>query len=253
MSLTWFAVAVFFFGLIFGSFFNALVWRWVRKDKMTERHSRCVHCRRHLAAIDLIPVASFVLLGGRCRYCHKPIPWHYPLVELATGLVLVPVALVFGISWTAGVVAVLTLFLEALFLLDLRYSILPDSMTLPGAVVAAIAGVVLGHAYESVLIGGILGAGFFLLQFLLSRGQWIGGGDIRLGALMGLALGWRDLLIALFLAYIAGSIVGLFLVASKRKRWKSHVPFGTFLAVATYCVLLFGEVIWQAYLRLLYQ
>ncbi|MBI3956437.1 MAG: prepilin peptidase [Candidatus Kerfeldbacteria bacterium] len=227
-----------FLGLALGSFLNAFIWRFVRREKITGRHSMCVHCKHRLAAADLVPIASFVLLRGRCRYCRKPIPWHYPVVELATALVLLLPLAVFGLTLAYLCVAVFSLFLELLFLLDLRYSILPDSVTVLALLTGAIVSVVLGRDYSAIIWGAILGAGFFGLQYALSRGAWIGGGDIRLGAAMGAALGWQLLLIALALAYWSGAGVAITLVLTRRKRWKSRLPFGTFLSAATYLTLL---------------
>lgn len=227
-------------GIVFGSFFNAVVWRYRRREKITARHSICVHCGHTLAAGDLIPVLSYLALRGRCRYCHKPIPFFYPLVELATGLVLLLPLAFFGFTLAFVVVAAFSLLLELLFLLDLRYSILPDELTVPAIILGILVGFTIGREYRDILLGGILGAGFFLLQYAISRGRWIGGGDIRLGAVMGCALGVNALLLALFFSYCVGAIVGVILISSKQKRWKSHIPFGTFLTASTYVLLLAG-------------
>lgn len=245
-------IALFILGLIFGSFFNALVWRFLRrKRKITGRHSACVHCGHTLGALDLVPVVSFVLLLGRCRYCQKAIPWHYPVVETATGILLALPALLFGFSLQTVAVALITLFLIPLFLLDLRYKILPDVITLPGLVVAVGVGIASQRSFESLLIGGILGAGFFALQYAVSRGKWIGDGDIRLGGIMGLALGWQLALVALALSYIAGALISVPLLLTQKKQWTSEIPFGVFLTLATYAVLLWGDGLLRWYLQTL--
>lgn len=228
-------------GLAIGSFFNALVWRFRRSEKITDRRSVCPHCRHALGPRDLIPIASYLMLAGRCRYCRKPISIEYPLVELATAIVLLLPLAVWGASGSFVIVACFALFLELLFLLDAHYSILPDSVTLPGIAIGVAVGLVLGRDFSTIVIGGILGAGFFTLQYLVSRGRWIGSGDIRLGAMMGFALGWQLVLIAFAIAYISGAIAALVLIAARRKRLQSQMPFGTFLAAATFVALLAGQ------------
>lgn len=244
--------AFFLIGLIFGSFFNALVWRFVRRKRsMTERHSVCVHCGHDLGVLDLVPVVSFLFLLGRCRYCRKPIPWHYPVVELVTGVLVALPAQLLGFSLQSCALSILALFLIPLFLLDLRYNILPDAITLPGLVVALGVGVVFGRSFGTLAIGGILGAGFFALQYAVSRGKWIGDGDIRLGGMMGLALGWQLTLVALALSYVAGALISVPLLLTQKKQWTSEIPFGIFLTVALYAVLLWGDRLLQWYLQTL--
>lgn len=241
------SILVLLMGLVIGSFFNAFLWRFGRGESVLRSRSRCVHCRHELSALELIPVVSYLVLGGRCRWCKKTIPWHYPVVELATGLLLIPPLSIFGFSETFLAVSFLVLVLEVLFLIDLRYEVLPDEITVPGILLSGIVAYFLGQSFETALLGGILGAGFFAFQHFLSHGRWIGAGDIRLGALMGVTLGWQHLLVALLVAYILGALVSVFMVAGKWKTWQSHVPFGTFLTGATYLVLLWGDQLLNFY------
>ncbi len=245
-------ILLFVLGLMIGSFLNAFVWRFLRQERITDRHSICVHCHHQLGTRDLLPLLSFLLLAGRCRYCRKPIPWHYPVVEFATGILLLPLLYYFGVTWAFAACALLVLALETLFLLDLRYSILPDTITLPSLVLALVFSLSLNRTWDEMLIGGILGAGVFFLQYVLSKGQWIGEGDIRLGAVMGLALGWKLVLVALFLAYFTGALVGVALLATRRTGWRSQIPFGVFLTVATYSTILWGESMLAAYLSIIF-
>ncbi|MFH1171722.1 MAG: prepilin peptidase [bacterium] len=231
---------IFFFGCILGSFFNAVVWRFPRRVRIAARHSICPNCRHALGWFDLVPLISFLFLRGKCRYCAKPISWRYPIIEIATGFLLLPPLAIFGMTATMVVAEVLVLFLILLFLLDFFSSLLPDEITIPALIPAVAVSLLLGRGFSAILLGGILGAGFFALQYVLSRGKWIGSGDIRLGAVMGLALGVQLLALALALAYIVGALVGIFLVIERRKRWKSQIPFGTFLTASTYLVLLIG-------------
>ena len=170
-------------------------------------------------------------LGGRsqCTRCHKKIFW-YDNIPVISFLVLK------GrcrhckkkISWQYPLV---------------------ELATIPAAIFAFIANILLGMDWKSLIFGGIIGGGIFLAQFLLSRGKWIGGGDIRLGAVMGLMLGWQMVLLALFLSYTIGAAISIILVALKYKKFSSKVPFGAFLSSATILVLLYGDKLLGWYLR----
>jgi len=271
---------VFIFGLVIGSFLNALVWRLYKSESLWKRaRSYCVECGKNLQARDLIPILSFIFLGGKCRYCRKKISWQYPLIELATGIFFV---LVFNKYWILSPfwrspvggdigywplnysLILLTVrdwificFLIIIFTYDYKYYLILDKITVPAMVVAVIFNIAIAlnglwmFWIIELLAAGIIGGGFFLLQFWVSKGKWIGGGDIRLGVLMGFMLGLPGVLLALFLAYISGAIVGLGLIAAKKKTMKSQIPFGTFLSAASIMVLLYGGPILSWYLNLL--
>ncbi|MDD5072021.1 MAG: prepilin peptidase [Patescibacteria group bacterium] len=138
-----------------------------------------------------------------------------------------------------------------IFIYDLRWYLILDKVTLPACLAVFIFNLALGVNWLSLVITGAIGASFFLIQFLVSRGRWIGGGDIRLGLLMGLALGQAShLILAILLAYFAGSVIGLGLIAFKKKKWKSEIPLGVFLSSATIFTLFFGDRIVNWYLGL---
>lgn len=263
-----FLVYVFILGALIGSFLNCLIWRLYKREGLWNR-SYCPHCRHQIAWYDNIPVLSFLFLRGRCRYCHIKISWQYPLVELSTAilflisfwinyhsLTIIPANDILGfivhnsrfIIQTLRdffLIAVMTL----IFIYDLRWYLILDRVTLPACALAFITNLILGYDWKYLLLAGVIGAGFFLIQFLISRGKWMGGGDIRLGLLMGLALGWPNILAAIFLAYILGSLVGIFLLWLNKKKMGSQVPLGTFLSVATIVVLFWGDLIVSWYLR----
>lgn len=239
-------------GFFVGSFLNAFTWRFLREDvSIHHGRSQCPHCRHVLAPYDLIPVVSFLLLLGKCRYCGKQISWRYPLAELGVAVASVLCVATFGVTWQALAILTYTFLLAALFLLDLTYSILPDSVTIPAFAIGIAVGILAHRTWFTMVLGGVIGAGFFGLQYAVSRGHWIGSGDIRLGAAMGVALGWRNVLVALLLAYCAGAVVAVILLVTHKKRMHSTIPFGVFLTLATFVVLLFGDVIVSSYLRLL--
>ncbi|OGY84438.1 MAG: hypothetical protein A3F54_00675 [Candidatus Kerfeldbacteria bacterium RIFCSPHIGHO2_12_FULL_48_17] len=248
-----FNIAFFVFGACVGSFLNVVALRLPQKKSFTSGRSHCPHCHKTLNWYELIPVLSFIIQGGKCRTCKKQFSWQYPAVEIATGII-------FFLCWRnlsdSAVVLTLSLVLAALliiiFLIDLRKFLILDAVTLPAGAVALLFSIAMGRSWLEILTGGLVGAGFFLIQFVLSRGKWIGGGDIRLGAVMGLALGWQGLLIALFIAYICGSIIGIFLLATKKMTRKDQLPFGTFLSAATAVMMIYGASITQWFTQQLF-
>ncbi|MDO8571249.1 MAG: prepilin peptidase [bacterium] len=263
-----FSVAlIFLFGLIIGSFINAVLWRLREQEKIALARSMCPACRHVLGFLDLIPLISFFLLRGKCRYCEKPISWSYVLIEAATGILFVLAYLAAGGAAVFETFSAMALFLRNLvfisvliviFFYDFRWYLILDKVTLPSIVVAYIAnGFLLSKSlscvswqqclvqvpWTNLLIGAAIGGGFFLLQYVVSSGRWIGGGDIRLGALMGVMLGYPFIGLALFLAYVVGAVFVLCLLILGKKKFGSQIPFGTFLSAATIATLLYGETI----------
>lgn len=241
------AVLIIVIGLCLGSFLNALACRTGTGQSIARGRSRCPFCKSTIAWYDLIPVVGFAILRAKCRHCYKPISWQYPLVELTTAAALYCLYARFGLTSEFWLAATTTVFLVPIFLTDWRYYIIPDSLSVTGLVVVVILQLWFGVSIKSLFISVFVGAGFFAWQYILSRGQWIGAGDIRLGALMGAALGFSRTLVALFLAYIVGAAVALVLIARGKKQAESHLPFGTFLAVATFVALLCGAEIAEVY------
>ncbi|MBU1131360.1 prepilin peptidase [Patescibacteria group bacterium] len=245
---------LFIFGLIIGSFLNAVIYRLKSGENIVSERSKCPHCRHLLAVKDLVPVLSFIFLRAKCRYCHKKISWQYPLVELATALIFILGYLKYQnefpvLNFQFLVFLVFSCFLIIIFVYDLKHYLIVDKVSLPAFFIALLINLLLGHPLFNLLLASILVAGFFFFQLVLSKGKWIGGGDVRLGLVMGAMLGWPQALIALFLAYISGSIIGLVLIMAKKKEWHSQIPFGTFLSAATLITLLFGQQILEWYSR----
>jgi len=253
-------VYIFIFGLIIGSFLNCLVWRLHTKEGMWNR-SYCPKCKKQIAWYDNLPVLSFIALGGKCRHCKKSISWQYPAVELAAGgLFLAAFMKIFPDSMvlTFSALDFLQLFkfwflisiMIIVFIYDLRWFLILDIITLPAAFIIFIMNVLLGFSWLNLVISGIIGGGFFLVQFVISKGKWIGGGDIRLGLLMGLALGWPNIAVSIMFAYFAGSVAGISLIVGKKKKWGSEIPLGVFLSLATVITLFWGDQILTWYLSI---
>lgn len=267
-------IYVFIFGSVIGSFLNCLIWRLHKGESIMGR-SYCPKCKHQIAWYDNVPILSFIILGGKCRYCGKKISWQYPVVELVTGILFV-VSLVANLSQVVFAEfpnfqfpisnfqiisnfqnSILTShfllltcrdwFLIAvmiiIFIYDLRWYLILDIVTLPACLVVFILNLFIGFTWQNLLISGIIGSSFFLIQFLISRGKWIGGGDVRLGLLVGFALGWPNVILAIFLAYIIGSLVGIGLIVAGQKKWSSKLPLGTFIALSTVIILFFGKYI----------
>ncbi len=272
---------IFLFGLTIGSFINCLIWRLHENEKTWtslfrgkgKSRSYCPKCKKHIAWYDNIPVISFFILRGKCRKCRKSISWQYPIVELITGLLFVVAFLwnqesgirnqelflnsinglipnsLFLINLIRDwfIIAVMII----IFIYDLRWYLILDIVTLPACVVVFILNLMLGISWQNLLFSGIIGGSFFLMQFLISRGKWIGGGDIRLGLLMGLALGWPNVILAILLGYIIGSVVGIGLLISKKKKWSSKLPLGVFLSASTIITIFWGSEIINWYFNIL--
>ncbi|TSC56729.1 MAG: leader peptidase (prepilin peptidase) / N-methyltransferase [Parcubacteria group bacterium Gr01-1014_18] len=210
--------------------------------------SMCPECHHYLGILDLIPLVSFFFLRGRCRYCQKKIALEYFGVELVCGIL----AFLFSLRYLDGMLGagmegpLLFLMRDLLalgvlvfiFLYDLKYYLILDKITLPSIVFFFFVNIFLGFSWGDLLLGAAIAGGFFALQFIISRGRWIGGGDIRMGVLMGVMLGWKGTLVALALSYWTGALFGILLIALGKKQLSSAVPFGTFLSAATIMVLL---------------
>ena len=249
-----FSSLIFLLGLIVGSFLNCVIYRLEENKSFLKGRSYCPHCKHILNWQDLIPLLSFLFLKGRCRYCQKPISLQYPLVELVTGLLFVS----FFIFHFSFFIFLIACFMIIIFVYDLRHYIIPDKIIYPAILVSGIwylvSSIFLGlyTKYEilNTIYSAFGAAAFFLLIVLISRGKWMGVGDIKLAFLMGLVLSPPKILVALFLAFFIGAIIGVGLIISGKKTLKSEVPFGPFLVTGTFIALFFGEKIIQCYLNL---
>ncbi|MDQ3158673.1 MAG: prepilin peptidase [bacterium] len=268
-------IGLILFGLIFGSFVNALVWRMheqedkkskVKKKDLSISHGRsmCVKCHHKLGFLDLIPVFSWLWLRGKCRYCNKEISKQYPLVELTTAALFGlsyyfwPVH-VQGLQWAVLAVWLMSLVvLMALLVYDLKWMILPNKLV---AIVSGLAFVYLilqvADGGTSTLINAFFGiivtAGVFYAIFQISKGTWIGGGDVKLAVSLGIFAG--SLLhgvLLLFLASLLGSLISAPLMFYGKTKLKTRIPFGPFLIAATVIVVLFGQDMIEGYERLVF-
>ncbi|MDO8669062.1 MAG: prepilin peptidase [Candidatus Buchananbacteria bacterium] len=236
-------IFIFIFGLAAGSFLNCVVYRLERGESFLGGRSYCPHCRHKLGFFDLIPVLSFFWLRGLCRYCKEKISIQYPLIEIATGLLFLLIFTIF--NWQDSIFYFLiSIFLVIIFVYDLKHYIIPDKVIYPAIAIAGIFNLL----KSDFLLSAFGAAGFFLAIVLVSRGKWMGVGDIKLAFLMGLVLGWPNILAALFLAFLIGAIIGLGLIIWGKKTIKSEVPFGPFLVLGTFIALFWGRELINWYL-----
>jgi len=248
-----YSTAVFIFGLIAGSFLNCVIYRLEQGQSFLKGRSYCPLCKYTLSWQDLVPVLSFLFLRGKCRYCRQKISLQYPLVELATGILFV---LIFLFAFNFLYYLIMGCFLIIIFVYDLKHYIIPDSVIYPAILISVIwyliSGIFLNiyTKYEilNTIYSALGAAAFFLLIVLISRGKWMGVGDIKLAFLMGLLLGWPNILVALFSAFFIGAIIGTGLIAAGRKKLSSEVPFGPFLVTGTFLAMLWGGEIVDWYL-----
>ncbi len=250
-------------GILTGSIVNATVLRTKAGLPLMSR-ARCLSCVEPIHWFDLIPVLSYFVLKGRCRRCSAAIEWQYPAVELAMGLLfaLFAARVVLGLgipSFITGTEtgilfvrdAVVSVFLVIIFLYDFRFSVIPDKFSIPAIILVILFNALLGASPFSLLLGGLAIGGFFAIQYLVSQGRWVGGGDIRMGLLMGFLLGLPVGMVALFLSYVLGAVGGLALLLGGHRSTTSHVPFGTFMAGATVIAMVFGPWLLNTYVALL--
>lgn len=261
------SILVLTLGAVIGSFLSVVIYRTHNSEKsIVFSRSICPHCKKKLKWNYLIPLFSWLFLGGKCGYCGKKISLHYMALELVTGLSFLALFLNYNfieitqnflltIDWQIFSVfffyLVEIVFLILIFFYDLMYKEIPDRFSIPAAAIALVGSpLIIGLPVTNVLIAGGAIALFFLLQFIVSRGTWIGGGDIRLGLLMGFLLGLEHGILALILAYFIGSVVSILLLISKKATRKTAIPFGPFLVIGVLIALFYGTPILEYYTNL---
>jgi leader peptidase (prepilin peptidase)/N-methyltransferase len=240
-------------GLVLGSFFNVCIHRLPRNESLLWPGSHCPHCRHPLGPRDNIPLVSFLLLKGACRYCHAPIAYRYPLVEMLTALLLVLLGLRFGLSWALLQSATLSCALLVVSFIDLDQRIIPDEISYPGMAVGFAFSLGLGvPGWQSSLTGLLLGGGvLYLLAWgyeRATRKEGLGGGDIKLLAMIGAFLGWKGVLVTIFMGSLLGTLAGLLLMLVWKKGRTYAIPFGPFLSLGALIFLFLGDRLISWYL-----
>jgi leader peptidase (prepilin peptidase)/N-methyltransferase len=249
-------VFIFIFGLCIGSFLNVCIYRLPASKSIVHPRSMCSNCGTLIASYDNIPILSYLWLKGRCRHCRIKISLRYPMVELLGGLLALGTYLKFGLTIEALIYYLFLTALTVVTFIDLDHRIIPDVITLPGIPIFFAAGFVLPTiTYKEALLGILIGGGsLFLVAWiysLITKKEGMGGGDIKLLAMMGAIVGWQGVLFTIFVASLVGTLAGLAVMLQSRKGLKLAVPFGPFLSIGGIMYIFFGTPLIDWYFNLL--
>ena len=254
MSFSFAFSAVFLtFGLIIGSFLNVCIYRIPAGLSVVSPPSRCPNCGSFIRWYQNIPILSYLVLGGKCGSCRVGISWRYPIVEALTGALFVLVFFSFQFSAATVVYWVFVAALIVITFIDLDHQIIPDVISLPGIVVGFLCSFAIPWlSWSDSLLGILLGGGsLWLVAFLyelLTKKEGMGGGDIKLLAMLGAFLGWKAILPIIFISSLIGSLVGIPLMLVKKADSKLAIPFGPFLALGAVIYLFWGPKLIAWYL-----
>jgi len=247
---------IFIFGLCIGSFLNVCIYRLPQSKSIVHPRSMCPNCGALIHFYDNIPILSYIILRGKCRQCKAPISLRYPIIEFTSGLFAAGVFIKYGITFEAVIYYAFIAALLVITFIDIDHQIIPDVITLPGIPVFFIAGFALPDitVVESILGIFIGGGSLFLIAWLyhlLTHKEGMGGGDIKLLAMMGAIIGWQGVLFTIFVASAIGTVSGLLLMLKNRKTMKLAIPFGPFLAIGGTAYIFLGPQLIAWYFNLL--
>ncbi|MFN7915405.1 MAG: A24 family peptidase [Vicinamibacterales bacterium] len=241
-------------GAVIGSFLNVCIYRVPLGKSIVFPASACESCRRELSWYENIPIVSWSVLGAKCRTCKAPLSIQHPIVEAVTAAMFGLAAWQYGLSWILAAQLVFGCALIVLFAIDLEHHLLPNVITLPGIVVGFVFSLVTGPGWLDSLIGIVIGGGSLWLiaelYYRLRHEDGLGMGDVKMLAMIGAFIGWKLTLVTLMMASIAGSVVGLLLVAARKGDMKYALPFGTFLAMGAALAATVGTSLLDWYLSL---
>jgi leader peptidase (prepilin peptidase)/N-methyltransferase len=249
-------IFIFIFGLCIGSFLNVCIYRLPAAQSIVHPRSMCSNCGTLIASYDNIPIVSYLWLKGRCRHCRTKFSLRYPMVELLGGLFALGTYLKFGLTIEALIYYLFFAALMVVTFIDLDHRIIPDVITLPGIPICFAAGFALPNiTYKEALLGILIGGGsLFLVAWiysLITKKEGMGGGDIKLLAMMGAIVGWQGVLFTIFVASLVGTLAGLAAMLQSRKGLKLAVPFGPFLSIGSVAYIFFGTPLIAWYFNLL--
>jgi leader peptidase (prepilin peptidase) / N-methyltransferase len=241
-------------GLVVGSFLNVCIYRLPRGESINLPASHCPLCGHPLRWRDNVPVLGYLLLGGRCRHCRGPISVQYPLVEVATAGLFVAAVSIHGVSWLGAARVVFGCAMIVLCMIDLEHQILPNVITLPGILAGLAFSLVASPGFRDAVIGVLAGGGILFLiaevWYRLRRIEAMGMGDVKMLAMIGAFLGWKLMIVTLFLSSVVGAVVSVALLASRRATWTTAVPYGVFLAGGAVAASFAGDALIAWYLSI---
>lgn len=247
----------FLFGLVLGSFLNVCIYRVPLKKSIVKPSSSCPHCGHKIRFYDNIPILGYLFLRGRCRYCGRPISIRYLTIELITGLVSAALMIRFGPGLSYLLLLAFTSSLIVISFIDLQYQIIPDVISIPGIILGFISSLfILPTGWMDSLIGIAAGGGsFYLIAVFFEKvkgREGMGGGDIKLLAMIGAWMGWKDLPFIILISSLTGLILGGGSLLLNRRGLQARIPFGPFLALGALVFLFFGQEIVSSYYRLIF-
>ncbi len=234
------------FGLVWGSFLNVVIHRVPLGLSLVSPRSRCPSCAKLVAAYDNVPLLSYVVLSGRCRHCEAPIAVRYPFIEGAVGAASLSSFVRHGMSLDYAAELAFVAAMVALIFIDFDHQILPNSITLPGmALGLLLAGPRVDVSFLEALLGALLGAGLLFLvsevYFRLRKVEGLGMGDVKMMGMVGAFVGWKGVLLTLFLGSLSGTFAGLVVMAVSKGNLRTKLPFGTFLGMGAIAAVYAGE------------
>ena len=249
------SIIIFLFGLAIGSFTNVLIYRLPKEESIVFPGSHCPNCNHELKWYDNIPLFSYLILKGKCRYCKEKISIRYPLIELMNGIIYLSFFIIYGLTFEFIYLSLLTSFLLSIAIIDFKHQIIPDSLVLVVLALNILYRIASYLIYDipfgflNSVLGLLIGAGFFLIILLISHGG-MGGGDVTLIGALGFSLGLKNTILMILLSFIIGAIISLLLLAFKIKSMKDPIPFGPFIIIACYLSYFFSDRIISFYFSL---
>lgn len=262
------SLILFFLGAAVGSFLNVVIYRSLNHESWVTGRSRCDHCRKKISWYDNIPLFSYLILRAKCRFCKKPIALTHPVVEVLVGSLFVwwymtgaffftltqkPFAVLQPVFWL-----IVGIILVAIFVTDYLYYIIPDAFVILLLVLTIIYrlslvgfGIMQVSDFMMAFVGMILSVSFIGSLWFFTKGKGMGFGDVKLMVPLSLLLGWPSVMVGLFLSFIIGGVMGIFLLLLKKKKIGQVVPFGPFLIMGTFISLIWGDQILSWYLSFL--
>ncbi|HBF43223.1 MAG TPA: prepilin peptidase [Desulfobacteraceae bacterium] len=243
-------------GLALGSFINVCIYRIPLKKSIVSPPSSCPNCGERIKFYDNIPLVSYVLLLGKCRYCRHPISWRYPAVEALTGMLSMALFTRYGFNYQYIIFLLFTASLVTVSFIDLRHQIIPDIISIPGIAAGLAYSFIPGNvSWTGSLIGIIVGGGGLYLiagtYKLVAGKEGMGGGDIKLLSMIGAWMGWRALLFIVLISSLSGAITGSVFLLLAGKGLRVKIPFGPFLSLGAMFYLFFGVKLTELYLQLI--
>lgn len=222
---------LFIFGVLIGSFISALTWRYTRGISNINGRSFCDSCKKELFWFDNIPIISYLLIAGKCRFCKKNISIRYPLIELATGITFLLIG--FDVLYLA-----LSVILISILIIDFEHQVIPDSFIFSGLFLVLFFG---NQSFLSNLLGGFFASLVLLSLHLFTKGKGMGLGDVKFAVLGGLLVGLKLVPVWLFIAFLTGGLVGTILILGRIAKLKDKIAFGPFLIIAIPITLIWGQ------------